>query len=112
MLLLLALYKIFFSVFSEKRMMSKKENSAQKKLNNYASKDRIKVINADIQQMPFEDEEFDVIFVEAVTMFVNRHKAVNEIFRVCKKEGKVVEHEFIWRQKPTSEARRIFEGEV
>jgi SAM-dependent methyltransferase len=62
--------------------------------------------------MPFADNEFDTVIVEAVTMFVNREKAVREIRRVCKPGGKVVEHEFVWRKKPTPEARRIFEGEV
>jgi hypothetical protein len=31
---------------------------------------------------------------------------------VCKVGGKILEHEFIWRKKPTQEARKIFEGEV
>jgi ubiquinone/menaquinone biosynthesis C-methylase UbiE len=75
-------------------------------------REKIKVMNADIQQMPFSDNEFHVIIVEAVTMFVNRKKAVKELYRVCKQQGKVIDHEFIWRKKPTQEARRIFEGEV
>lgn len=74
--------------------------------------DKIKLMKADIQQMPFSNNEFDIVIVEAVTMFVHREKAVQEIHRVCKNKGKVVEHEFIWRKKPTAEARRIFEGEV
>jgi SAM-dependent methyltransferase len=90
------------------KMLRKTEEN----VNNSASKTRIRIVNADIQQMPFEDEEFDVILVEAVTMFVDRHKAVNEIFRVCKKDGKVVEQELIWRQQPTDQARKIFEGEL
>lgn len=73
---------------------------------------KVIVMKADIQQMPFADNEFDRVIVEAVTMFVNRKKAVQEIHRVCKIGGKVVEHEFIWRKKPTPEARRIFEGEI
>lgn len=74
--------------------------------------DKIKIAKADIQQMPFADNEFDVVIVEAVTMFVDRKKAVSEIARVCKSGGKVIEHEFIWRKKPTAAARRIFEGEI
>ncbi len=74
--------------------------------------DRIKIMKADIQHMPFADNEFDAVIVEAVTMFVNRTQAIQEIRRVCKPGGRVVEHEFVWRNKPTSEARRIFEGEV
>jgi ubiquinone/menaquinone biosynthesis C-methylase UbiE len=74
--------------------------------------DKVEVTNADIQQMPFADNEFDMVIVEAVTMFVNRKKAVEESRRACKSGGKVIEHEFIWRKKPTTEARRISEGEV
>jgi len=73
---------------------------------------RIQVEKADIQQLPFADASFDAILIEAVTMFVNRQKAVSEVVRVCKPGGTIVEQEFIWRQKPTPEARRIFEGEV
>ena len=73
---------------------------------------KIKIVKADIQQMPFANYEFDVVIVEAVTMFVNRKKAIQEIHRVCKNNGKVIEHEFIWRKIPTLEIRKIFEGEV
>jgi SAM-dependent methyltransferase len=69
-------------------------------------------MKADILQMSFADNEFDTIIVEAVTMFVNREKAIQEMHRVCKNGGKIVEHEFIWRKKPTADVRRIFEGEV
>ena len=74
--------------------------------------DKIKILHADIQQMPFADNQFDVVIIEAVTMFVDRKKAAIEICRVSKLGGSVVEHEFIWRKRPTQEARRIFEGEV
>lgn len=87
-------------------------DKATENVNRAGLSDKIKIVNADIQQMPFAQNEFDTVIVEAVTMFVNRKKAIEEIFRVCKNGGKVVEHEFIWRKKPTTEARRIFEGEV
>ena len=59
---------------------------------------KIKVLKADIQQLPFEDNSFDAVIIEAVTMFVNREKAVAEVMRVCKVGGKILEHEFIWRK--------------
>lgn len=74
--------------------------------------DKIEIVKADIQQMPFETNKFDAVIVEAVTMFVNRKKAIQEIHRVCKNNCRVIEHEFIWRKKPTHEVRKIFEGEV
>jgi len=74
--------------------------------------DKIKVEKADIQQLPFADDTFDVVIIEAVTMFVNRQAAIKEVLRVCKPKGKVIEHEFIWRKTPTAKARKIFEGEI
>lgn len=32
--------------------------------------------------------------------------------RVCKPNGKVIEHEFIWRKKPNSRSAKIFERAV
>ena len=86
--------------------------AAKKNVSTAGLDEKIKVQQADIQQLPFSDNFFDVIIIEAVTMFVNREKAISEVMRVCKPNGKVIEHEFIWRKKPTKEARRIFEGEV
>ena len=74
--------------------------------------DKIKVEKADIQQLSFADNTFDVIIIEAVTMFVNRHAAIKEVLRVCKPTGRVIEQEFIWRKTPTVDARRILEGGV
>src|SRR5258708_2664814 len=59
--------------------------------------DKIKVQKADILELSFPDNTFDVIIIEAVTMFVNRERAIKEVMRVCKLKGKVIEHEFIWR---------------
>ncbi len=87
-------------------------DKAERNVNGSGLSNKIKISKSDIQQMPFADNEFDVVIVEAVTMFVNRKKAVQEIGRVCRNNGRVIEHEFIWRKKPTAEARRIFEGEV
>jgi SAM-dependent methyltransferase len=70
------------------------------------------VARADIQALEFADAAFDRVFVEAVTMFVDRRRAVHEVVRVCRPGGRVLDHEFIYRRPPTAEARRIFEGEV
>ncbi len=74
--------------------------------------DKIKIAESDILQLPFPDHSFDLVVIEAVTMFVDRQKAIEEIMRVCKPKGIVIEHEFIWRKKPTTEARKIFEDEI
>ena len=85
---------------------------ARKNIRDVTMEGKIKVLKADIQRLPFEDNSFDAVIIEAVTMFVNREKAVAEVMRVCKAGGKILEHEFIWRKKPSQEARKIFEGEV
>jgi SAM-dependent methyltransferase len=72
----------------------------------------IEVARADIQNLPYADEEFDRVVIEAVTMFVDRDRAARECVRVCRPTGRVVDHEFIWRKPPPAEARRVFVGEI
>ena len=74
--------------------------------------DKIEVRHADIVALPFEDDSFDRVVAEAVTMFVERPVAARELVRVCKPGGRVLTTEFLWRRPPTEEARHIFLGEV
>lgn len=73
---------------------------------------QVETREADILRLPFPDESFDRVLIEAVTMFVDREQAVGEAVRVCKRGGRVVDHEFIWRKPPPAEARAVFVGEV
>lgn len=72
----------------------------------------VTVAKGDIQALDFPDAAFDRVLIEAVTMFVDRRQAAEEVVRVCRPGGRVVDHEFIYRQPPTAEIRSIFEGEV
>lgn len=72
----------------------------------------VTVAKGDIQALEFPDAAFDRVLIEAVTMFVDRRRAAQEVVRVCRPGGRVVDHEFIYRQPPTAEVRDIFEGEV
>ena len=74
--------------------------------------DRVRVDVADILSLPYADNSFDCVFAEAVTMFVDRHRAAKELARVCRPGGRVLATEFYWREPPTEEARQIFLGEV
>jgi ubiquinone/menaquinone biosynthesis C-methylase UbiE len=69
---------------------------------------RIEIRRGDIEQLEFEDETFDVVIIEAVTMFVHRKHAASEVVRVCRRGGRVVDHEFIWRKRPATSARELF----
>ena len=74
--------------------------------------DRVQVHEADILNLPYDDDTFDCVVAEAVTMFVDRHRAAKELARVCRPGGRVLATEFYWREPPTEEARQIFLGEV
>lgn len=74
--------------------------------------DRVTVHRGDIEQLDFTDQSFDVVIVEAVTMFVHRRRAAAEVVRVCRKGGRVVDHEFIWQKPPPPGPRELFMGKV
>jgi hypothetical protein len=53
-----------------------------------------------------------VVIVEAVTLFVHRKRAAAEVVWVCRRGGRVVDHEFIWRKPPPPGPREPFMGRV
>lgn len=69
--------------------------------------DRIDVEWGDIVDLPYPDDTFDVTMIEAVTMFVDRERAVREAVRVTKPGGRILDHEFCWRDRPDLEALEI-----
>jgi len=73
---------------------------------------QVTVTHGDILALGFPDHSFDRVVAEAVTMFVDRPRAVRELIRVCKPGGRVLATEFFWREPPTPEAREIFLGQV
>jgi len=73
---------------------------------------QVTVTYGDILALDFPDNTFDRVVAEAVTMFVDRPRAVRELIRVCKPGGRVLATEFFWREPPTPEAREIFLGQV
>ncbi len=73
---------------------------------------QVSVTHGDILALDFPDHTFDRVVAEAVTMFVDRPRAVRELIRVCKPDGRVLATEFFWRQPPTAEAREIFLGQI
>jgi SAM-dependent methyltransferase len=74
--------------------------------------DLVTVTSGDIVALPFDDAAFDVVIAEAVTMFVDRPRAVAELVRVTRPGGRLLATEFCWRTPPTAEARQVFLGQV
>jgi ubiquinone/menaquinone biosynthesis C-methylase UbiE len=74
--------------------------------------ERVTVEHADILDLPYGDQAFDVVLAEAVTMFVERERAASELTRVTRPGGRVLATEFFWRLPPTREAREVFLDEV
>jgi ubiquinone/menaquinone biosynthesis C-methylase UbiE len=57
----------------------------------------VTVEHADILDLKFPDNTFDVVIAEAVTKFVDRRRAAAELARVTTPGGRVLETEFFWR---------------
>ena len=72
----------------------------------------VMVTQGDVINLGFADAAFDVVVAEAVTMFVDRHRAAAELARVCAPGGRVLATEFCWRNPPSEEARELFLGQV
>jgi SAM-dependent methyltransferase len=75
-------------------------------------RDLVTVEHGDILDLAFADGSFDVVFAEAVTMFVDRARAAAELARVTRPGGQVLATEFFWRKPPTPEAKEIFLGQI
>ncbi|MCA1842897.1 MAG: methyltransferase domain-containing protein [Actinobacteria bacterium] len=69
--------------------------------------DRIHYQEADMCGLPYEDDTFDVVVIEAVTMFCPRIKAISECKRVLKPGGQLLDQEFAWIKAPDEHALEI-----
>jgi SAM-dependent methyltransferase len=74
--------------------------------------DLVTVEQGDILDLTFDDDQFDVVIAEAVTMFVDRGRAAAELARVLRPGGTMLATEFFWREPPTPEVKEIFLGQV
>jgi SAM-dependent methyltransferase len=81
-------------------------------LHRHRCEEKVAVESGDIPALRFPDDTFDRVVAEAVTMFVDRPRAAEELVRVCRPGGRVLTTELLWRKPPTPEARRVFLGEV
>jgi arsenite methyltransferase len=66
--------------------------------------DRITFRQADIRDLPFEDDRFDAVIVESVLAFVEDKKtALQELMRVTRPGGYVGLNEYCWMKEPPAE---------
>lgn len=55
------------------------------------SNDNFSVVKADVESLPFDDNKFDVVLsTYSLEHFLNPKKVVDEMYRVCKKQGKII----------------------
>lgn len=86
---------------------------AQTNIRRAGVEDRVTLKQGDIQSLPFLDDAFDVVTIEAVSMFTqDQQRAIRESVRVCKPGGLVFDHEFVWSRPPPPELRQTFESTV
>jgi SAM-dependent methyltransferase len=67
---------------------------------------RVKFICADVCQLPFPDNTFDVVFVESVTVFLPLRKALSEYFRVLVPGGVLYDREMVELKPHPQELRK------
>ncbi len=70
-------------------------NIGRTKIEKRKLKEKLEFIQGDSENLPFEDQYFDAVMVSfGVRNFENLNKGISEIFRVLKKNGKIVVLEF------------------
>ena len=72
---------------------------------------QVRVQQGDALSLPFDDATFDRVIVEAVLMFVDRPKALEEIARVSRPGALILDHEVATPDATSDDIRRtVFEG--
>jgi arsenite methyltransferase len=66
--------------------------------------DKVELRTADVLDLPFEANRFDLVFAESVLIFVeNKARAIQECVRVTRPGGYVGINECFWKKTPTPE---------
>jgi len=80
-----------------KRMINRSKERAKRE----GVEDSVKFMVADAQDLPFDDDLFDAVYTESVTVFPkDKQRAVNEYRRVTKPGGYVGINETTWLKTP------------
>jgi len=59
----------------------------------------VQIITGSVEHLPLPKQQFDFIIAESVLSFVNKHKALNEIYRLLKFGGRLIAIEFTIQQE-------------
>ncbi|MFH1376989.1 MAG: class I SAM-dependent methyltransferase [Candidatus Woesearchaeota archaeon] len=69
--------------------------------------DDIKFLKADINELPFENERFDLVIIgNVLSLMSNKEKSFNECRRVCKKSGFIVSVPMFYVETPSEKIIR------
>ncbi|WP_339275657.1 class I SAM-dependent methyltransferase [Paenibacillus sp. FSL W8-0426] len=72
----------------------------------------IRFVQADGEALPFPDDSFDIVFVESVTIFMRRRRALSEYRRVLRPDGLLIDREMTLSgsrsDKMSEELKRFF----
>lgn len=91
---------------SSERMVQYAHETAEKR----RVDDRVSFQKADAQNLPFEDENFDITLAECTTVLINKEEALSEFFRVTKPGGFIGDLEMTWQKSPPSVlAERVYD---
>lgn len=73
--------------------------------------DRVDFRTGDAQDLPFEDERFDILIGEFITGLVkDKERAVGEYFRVTQPGGTIALNEATWLKTPSEETAELITG--
>ncbi|MFJ5789682.1 class I SAM-dependent methyltransferase [Lysinibacillus sp. NPDC093197] len=69
----------------------------------------VTIIEASIEDIPLRNEQFDLIISESVLSFVNKSKALDEIYRLLKNGGRFIAIEFTINQLLDEKSKKEIE---
>ncbi len=76
---------------------------AKRRIKKEGVADKVEVIVADAQKLPFEDSSFDVVIAESVLIFCDQQRVASEVYRVLKPKGIFGDAEMTIQRPPSAD---------